>query len=174
MLSFLFRLRCDNAECSCDHLTDDVCSANRPHTIKHVPPFAHLEHVPRGHVSVNTVGPAGFYASSATRFSEISSSILNYQCMALIAKTETWGTDTQTNTQSIFVRSWRCGCLVTWFCYQLIAKPGNNTVTPPWPGPYRISTHMKDYTRWVRLHCIGFKIYVRRLRGTKDIIWYLG
>ena len=24
----------------------------------------------------------------------------------------------------------RCGCLVTWFCYQLIAKPGNKTATP--------------------------------------------
>ena len=28
-----------------------------------------------------------------------------------------------------------CGCLVTWFCYQLIAKPGNKTATPPWPRP---------------------------------------
>ena len=27
----------------------------------------------------------------------------------------------------IWVRSWNCGCLVTWFCYQLIAKPGNKT-----------------------------------------------
>ena len=25
---------------------------------------------------------------------------------------------------------WRCGCLVTWFCYQLIAKPGNKTAAP--------------------------------------------
>ena len=24
-------------------------------------------------------------------------------------------------------------CLVTWFCYQLIAKPGNKTVAPQWP-----------------------------------------
>ena len=29
-----------------------------------------------------------------------------------------------------------CGCLVTWFCYQLIAKPGNKTATVPWPDPY--------------------------------------
>ena len=28
-----------------------------------------------------------------------------------------------------------CGCLVTWFCYQL-AKPGNKTATVPWPDPY--------------------------------------
>ena len=35
----------------------------------------------------------------------------------------------------IRVRSWNCGCLVTWFCYQLIAKPGNKTATVPWPDP---------------------------------------
>ena len=33
------------------------------------------------------------------------------------------------------VWSWRCGCLVTWFCYHLIAKPGNKTATPSWPDP---------------------------------------
>ena len=32
-------------------------------------------------------------------------------------------------------RSWNCGCLVTWFCYQLIAKPGNKTAAVffTWP-----------------------------------------
>ena len=35
----------------------------------------------------------------------------------------------------IWVGSRRCGCLVTWFCYQMIAKPGNKTVAPSWPGP---------------------------------------
>ena len=39
----------------------------------------------------------------------------------------------------IWVRSWRCGCLVTWFCYQLIAKPGNKTVAVSWPDPYNYS-----------------------------------
>ena len=34
----------------------------------------------------------------------------------------------------IWVRSWNCGCLVTWFCYQLIAKPGNKAATVPWPA----------------------------------------
>ena len=34
-----------------------------------------------------------------------------------------------------WVRSRNCGCLVTWFCYQLIAKPGNKTATVPWPDP---------------------------------------
>ena len=27
-------------------------------------------------------------------------------------------------TSNIWVRSWNCGCLVTWLCYQLIVKPG--------------------------------------------------
>ena len=36
----------------------------------------------------------------------------------------------------IWVRSRNCGCIVTWFCYQLIAKPGNKTATVPWPDPY--------------------------------------
>ena len=38
----------------------------------------------------------------------------------------------------IWVRSRRCGCLVTWFCYQMIAKPGNKTAAPPWPDPYHL------------------------------------
>ena len=40
----------------------------------------------------------------------------------------------------IWVSSWRCACLVTWFCYQMIAKPGNNTGPPSsWPDPYGVS-----------------------------------
>ena len=35
-----------------------------------------------------------------------------------------------------WVRSRRCSCLVTWFCYQLIAKPGNKTAAPSWPDPH--------------------------------------
>ena len=38
--------------------------------------------------------------------------------------------------QNIWVRSRNCGCLVTWFCYQLIAKPGNKTAAVSWPDPY--------------------------------------
>ena len=40
------------------------------------------------------------------------------------------------NHRNIWVRSRRCGCLVTWFCYQLVAKPGNKTAALPWPDPY--------------------------------------
>ena len=40
------------------------------------------------------------------------------------------------NLQVIWIKSRTCGCLVTWFCYQLIAKPGNKTATVSWPYPY--------------------------------------
>ena len=36
----------------------------------------------------------------------------------------------------IWVRSQRFGCLVTWFCYHLIAKPGNKTAASSRPDPY--------------------------------------
>ena len=32
--------------------------------------------------------------------------------------------------------SWSCSCPVTWFCYQLIAKPGNKMAALLWPDPY--------------------------------------
>ena len=48
------------------------------------------------------------------------------QCGSLISDT----------ANNIWVRSRNCGCLVTWFCYQLIAKPGNKTATVSWPDPY--------------------------------------
>ena len=40
---------------------------------------------------------------------------------------------------NIWVRSRRCDCLVTWFCYHLIAKTGNKTVAPSWPDPYALT-----------------------------------
>ena len=36
----------------------------------------------------------------------------------------------------LWVKPWRCCCLVPWFCYQWIAKPGNKTVAPPWLDIY--------------------------------------
>ena len=38
---------------------------------------------------------------------------------------------------NIWARSRRWGCLVTWICYHLIAKPGNKTGIPSGPDPYR-------------------------------------
>ena len=34
-----------------------------------------------------------------------------------------------------WVRARRCSCLVTWFCYRMIAKPGNKTAAASWPDP---------------------------------------
>ena len=31
-----------------------------------------------------------------------------------------------------------CGCIVFWFCYQLIVKPGNKTAAVLWPDPYDV------------------------------------
>ena len=48
----------------------------------------------------------------------------------------------------IWVRSRNCGCLVTWFCYQLIAKPGNKTAAVPWPHPYSYETLETYWFTW--------------------------
>ena len=40
----------------------------------------------------------------------------------------------------IWVRSQKCGCFVTWFCYQMIAKPGNKTAPSSWPDPFICDT----------------------------------
>ena len=37
-------------------------------------------------------------------------------------------------------------CLVTWFCYQMIAKPGNKTATPLWPDLY--DCHKETSVLW--------------------------
>ena len=47
----------------------------------------------------------------------------------------------------VTVRSQMCTCLVTWFCYQMIAKPGNKTGAPTW------LTHMAlSYRWWLGIH----------------------
>ena len=45
---------------------------------------------------------------------------------------------TKWNFHWIWSRSRNCGCLVTWFCYQLIAKPGYRTAAVSWPDPYEL------------------------------------
>ena len=44
----------------------------------------------------------------------------------------------------MWVRSRNCGCLVTWFCYHVTAKPGNKTAAPSWPDPYSHSIYSPD------------------------------
>ena len=66
-------------------------------------------------------------------------------------------TPTELHWWGIWVRSRNCVCLVTWFCYQLIAKPGNKTATVPWPDPYNyqgpllssdFSSHLSTHLSW--------------------------
>ena len=50
-----------------------------------------------------------------------------------------WHDLTGAKHRNIWVGSWRCACLVTWFCYHLIAKTGNETGATSWPDPYENS-----------------------------------
>ena len=49
----------------------------------------------------------------------------------------------------------KCDCLVTKFCYQMIAKPGNSITAPLWPDPY-------DYKLW---KLVSFCILIQNLKG---------
>ena len=60
-------------------------------------------------------------------------------------------------TINIWVRSWNCGCLVTWFCYQLIAKPGNKTAAVLRPDPYP-NARTPDVRLFLRVD-----VYMRKL-----------
>ena len=59
--------------------------------------------------------------------------------------------------ECICVRSRRCGCLVAWFCYHLIAKLGNKTAAPSWRDPDQHGTHV--------LHCDRLWICILRQVG---------
>ena len=56
-----------------------------------------------------------------------------------------------TTTKQICVGSWRWSCLVNWFCYQLIAKPGNKTAAPPWPDPQCAQGGWEDTNPFISL-----------------------
>ena len=68
--------------------------------------------------------------------------------MGKIDSDQTTTKHNQSETECLWVRSRNCGCLVTWFCYQLIAKPGNKTATVSWPDPY--------YLRWTVNKSMGW------------------
>ena len=59
-------------------------------------------------------------------------------------KTCNWETDVicATLVLCMWVGSRNCGCLVAWFCYQLMVKPGSRTVAIPWPDPYVFTLYM--------------------------------
>ena len=60
---------------------------------------------------------------------------------------------------SIVYRSRKCACFVTWFCYQMIAKPGNKTGPPSWPDPY----HLCEIQRTERGWGWGWRVGVSRV-----------
>ena len=50
--------------------------------------------------------------------------------------------------KNIWVRSWRCSCLVNWFCYHLMAKTGNKTAAVPWPDSYEMLSMFREIAKW--------------------------
>ena len=62
--------------------------------------------------------------------------VRQYGCFTLHRISEGFGHWKISYCNIIWVRSRNCDCLVTWFCYQLVAKPGNNTATVRWPDLY--------------------------------------
>ena len=62
----------------------------------------------------------------------------------LETKTYNWETDVICTTLVLYmwVGSRNCGCLVAWFCYQFMAKPGSRTAAVPWPDPYVFTVYM--------------------------------
>ena len=62
----------------------------------------------------------------------------------------------------IWVKSRRCGCLVTWFCYQMIAKPGNKTAAPSWPDQYAISYYSGPRNNGTWLYRVIRRFQLRR------------
>ena len=58
---------------------------------------------------------------------------------------------------SKWVRSRNCGCLVTWHCYRLIAKPGNKTAAVSSSDPKSISAQDQggaDQANWMPYPCL--------------------
>ena len=87
----------------------------------------------------------------------------------------------------IWVRSRNWGCLVTWFCYQLIAKPGNKTAAVLWPDPFHFHLPFRDHfvnalSQWetalhcnVISHCLGaFTRWSVIILNSRQISCYFG
>ena len=59
---------------------------------------------------------------------------------------------------SKWVRSWRYGCIFTWFCYQLITNPSEKTAPPPWPDSYATwwaAFETVQFTTWAECYSLG-------------------
>ena len=72
----------------------------------------------------------------------------------------------------IWVRPRNWDCLVTWFCYQLIAKPGNKTAPVPWPDPYigiYMCTNPWHSTKQQKNMCISYWPYSRIIKSIASV-----
>ena len=64
----------------------------------------------------------------------------------------------------IWVRSRKCGCLVTWFCYHLMAKPRNKTAAPSWRDPCSV-------IQANALHCSDVSYELGRLKSPTALLF---
>ena len=64
-----------------------------------------------------------------------------------------------THITDIWVRSRNCSCLVTWFCYQLIAKPGNKMAAVSWPDPYTWAPWPSHFFWWLSILSVDQNLY---------------
>ena len=72
----------------------------------------------------------------------------------------------------IWVRSRNCGCLVTWFCYLLIAKPGNKTAPVLWPDPYYVKPNFViSHSPVPMVHWMVKNHYNLYHRDTGMVLW---
>ena len=60
-------------------------------------------------------------------------------------------------SSNIWVRSRRCTCLVTCFCYQMITKPGHKTDVLLWPDPSVIQKFVKTSILNLNLYIYMYK-----------------
>ena len=97
--------------------------------------------------------------------------VLRYQ------QTHWWPTLDPTG-MCIWVRSQRCSWLVTWFCYQLIAKPGNKIVAPSRPDPYIYEYSLGINSLWLsdalwHRRTLSWPINSWKCMGAYSALWLL-
>ena len=63
------------------------------------------------------------------------------------------------------MKVWLYCYLVNWFCYQMIAKPGNKTTEPSWPDPYIPIYIVLIFETWMMSLQFLFHV-VHMLRGS--------
>ena len=68
-----------------------------------------------------------------------------------------------------WVKSQNCSCLVTWFCYQLIAKPSNKTTAPPWPDPNIWLLTSSEVEWYVSFHASQSSVSIAQTDKKNDV-----